>query len=30
MFWIAPTIAAGFLLLAQGTHLAERNGSARG
>jgi predicted anti-sigma-YlaC factor YlaD len=30
MFWIAPTIAAGFLLLAHGTHLAERNGSARG
>jgi predicted anti-sigma-YlaC factor YlaD len=30
MFWIAPTIAAGFLLLAHGTHLAEHNGSTRG
>lgn len=26
LFWIAPTIAVSFLLLAHGTHLAERNG----
>jgi hypothetical protein len=26
MFWIAPTIAASFLFLAHGTHLADRNG----
>ena len=30
MFWIAPTVAAGFLLLAHGTHLAERNGGTKG
>jgi predicted anti-sigma-YlaC factor YlaD len=30
MFWIAPTIAASFLFLAHGTHLADRNGSVRG
>jgi predicted anti-sigma-YlaC factor YlaD len=30
MFWIAPTIAASFLFLAHGTHLADRNGSAQG
>jgi predicted anti-sigma-YlaC factor YlaD len=30
LFWIAPTIAVSFMLLAHGTHLAERNGSARG
>ncbi len=30
MFWIAPTIAASFLFLAQGVHLVDRNGSARG
>jgi predicted anti-sigma-YlaC factor YlaD len=26
MFWIAPTIAASFLFLAHGMHLADRNG----
>jgi predicted anti-sigma-YlaC factor YlaD len=27
VFWIAPTVAASFLFLARGTHLADHNGS---
>ena len=30
MFWVAPTIAAGILFLAYGTHLADHNGRTQG
>jgi predicted anti-sigma-YlaC factor YlaD len=30
LFWIAPTIAAGVLFLAHGTHLSGSNGASRG